>query len=889
MEDRRTTAPRGHAMSRFLGWGAVAKALRARAAREIDQPGAPARLNAGQRAALVAIAGRLEGGHDNHHRGVIIADEVGMGKTRVAVAVAQATVESGGRVAVAVPPGLQFQWRRELEGDDLKATKLVHTLDRVRFAEDLDYAAWKADPVVLVSHAFPNWRIRSDPRRWAILPCLVAMHAKARDGRWPQGYLDWREDLGDEGERFNQLYAHLRSSAQAQALEWLDQQVDCGESWKHRYHDPERYKVDGDLRGPLEHAVGLQLGQFELVIVDEAHKARGEGSGLSRLLAQVLHPAAAAARLGLTATPLALDISEWSNSLLRVGVADTAPPTREAHIQGYQEATRALADRWQTSELDRLRWRGAARSFEAVLKPFVLRRDKREDAQVQRFSRSSWGPHGYRCTQTTRIVPAELSAPWREVIFAAEGLSAASNGATEPADKRLRLSLANGHSVAALVAESQEGQTAASEQPSPDARRLERAAFWKALIRDRAGAEGAPLLRHPQVLKAVELIEGWTDAGQKVLVFGRFTAPMRALVSLLNARARVRWLRETRAEPWPEELKGGVFPAEEDLLAADQLRVDRAELPALLERHRAAWRRYEAGRERFRSNIITYLAVAATLPGLPPGLASLLASAGSGAESARDANLARALLDLMPLESRARALDHDMSDSEEALRDLAEAARTLVAAATDQDSASEDDQPEDDRARESWDAARALVVDDFAKSRGGFARLLDGDSRLNTRRLLQAAFNRLHSFPRVLVAQSTVGREGLNLHEACRIILMLHPEWNPGVAEQQIGRVDRLGSRWSRELDEAIAQGQSPDQWPRIEVHSIVFGGTYDEHHWGVLEQRWRDLRAQLHGEVIPMGRVGDDPGLRARAKELNDAAPSFSPLVSAAAGEPTG
>ena len=40
-----------------------------------------------------------------------------------------------------------------------------------------------------------------------------------------------------------------------------------------------------------------------------------------------------------------------------------------------------------------------------------------------------------------------------------------------------------------------------------------------------------------------------------------------------------------------------------------------------------------------------------------------------------------------------------------------------------------------------------------------------------TRRLVQLAFNRPNSFPRVLVAQSMVGREGLNLHRACRIVV----------------------------------------------------------------------------------------------------------------------
>jgi hypothetical protein len=60
----------------------------------------------------------------------------------------------------------------------------------------------------------------------------------------------------------------------------------------------------------------------------------------------------------------------------------------------------------------------------------------------------------------------------------------------------------------------------------------------------------------------------------------------------------------------------------------------------------------------------------------------------------------------------------------------------------------------------------------------------------------------------VLVAQSQVGREGLNLHESCRIVIQFHAEWNPAVLEQQIGRVDRKGSRWEQ-LAQAWLEGRT--------------------------------------------------------------------------------
>jgi hypothetical protein len=77
-----------------------------------------------------AIARRLEGGADNGCRGVIVADEVGMGKTRVATAVADAVTASGGRMAILIPPGLDYQWRRELAADDIVPPDLVRSLGR---------------------------------------------------------------------------------------------------------------------------------------------------------------------------------------------------------------------------------------------------------------------------------------------------------------------------------------------------------------------------------------------------------------------------------------------------------------------------------------------------------------------------------------------------------------------------------------------------------------------------------------------------------------------------------------------------------------------------------------------------------------------------------------
>jgi len=146
--------------------------------------------------------------------------------------------------------------------------------------------------------------------------------------------------------------------------------------------------------------------------------------------------------------------------------------------------------------------------------------------------------------------------------------------------------------------------------------------------------------------------------------------------------------------------------------------------------------------------------------------------------------------------------------------------------------------------------------------------------------LIQQAFNRPRCFPMVLVAQSMVGREGLNLHKACRTVILLHPEWNPGIVEQQIGRVDRVSSLWCKDLHEAVVRGIVGDELPRIEVLPVVFQGTYDEYNWSVLRRRWDDLRAQLHGIVIPNYLADVDEEGRKIIRDIMESAPDFSPFA---------
>ena len=172
---------------------------------------------------------------------------------------------------------------------------------------------------------------------------------------------------------------------------------------------------------------------------------------------------------------------------------------------------------------------------------------------------------------------------------------------------------------------------------------------------------------------------------------------------------------------------------------------------------------------------------------------------------------------------------------------------------------------EDDGETINW----KFLEEEHAETRErGISRFLYGGTRSSTRNILQGQFNKKTSFLKALVAQSRVGREGLNLHKACRTIVLFHSDWNPGVMEQQIGRVDRICSYWEQLATE--------DRKEKINVRMVVFDGTYDLFQFNVLQARHKTLKAHLFRELLPPEVWSEVPG-KLRSK-LIAAAPDFSP-----------
>jgi hypothetical protein len=409
--------------------------------------------------------------------------------------------------------------------------------------------------------------------------------------------------------------------------------------------------------------------------------------------------------------------------------------------------------------------------------------------------------------------------------------------------------------------------------------KITRTAYWyrrlrdgrRRVLEDRPSWEGAefdPDAEHPRILAAAKEIEFWTLKPEKVLVFGVFLRPLRLLRDVLNVRHALRAADASRpiahAIHADAALLGialrqlgrlrteGAFTGR--LLDSDVANVRRA----LADSHKAYERLRHNVRRRAKKPVLTWRTDPALFGGAP---------VDRGFESALEDHLVSFVLDDLlatPSESA------DVSDQRfNALTNefVEERLHPLLGELGDEDS-------DEEQAVLRQEAVRALLEDDDGRQ-SYHARLLQGATRWETRRYLQAAFNRPGASPWVLIAQSQVGREGLNLHESCRTVVQFHAEWNPAVLEQQIGRVDRKGSLWEKRAQEWLDGGALGDP-PFIEVRQLVFEGTYDAFQWDRVMRRQHVFDASLFGSLLPAEaweRVPQD-----RLGSLRRAAPSFRP-----------
>ncbi|MFY0568956.1 helicase-related protein [Archangium lansingense] len=881
-------------------------------ARRIEEIGIeyPKALSREQQETLSFMAERLP------RHGVIVADEVGTGKTRIACAVIKAVLDCGGRVAALVPRGLMHQWRAEFRilFGEAQAPKELTTLSQW-LGEDSPSPSSEPE-WWLISHGFryPKVTSRSD---WSIaLPSLVQLYSESPDARE-----DGRTQLG----RLARYVEHNASKwwrwhNLVRIAKRVAPQVDGAPELRSRLLSLplfvpngnnqllcERFFGDGDARELVCELLGAWLGHFDLIVIDEAHKSREETlsdeTGPSTRQATKLLPALLAMlqqeqegrRICLSATPMELDAADWGDLLSRARTGARPEPVQRAvdELRQCLESAKTAPD--QPATLRALM--DAARRFEAVLKPFVTRRRLFGEAQLQELR--AHRPQAWELAHPHRQVKRHLvslrdlaeseSTSWRTMLsalegysHAAQGLDAAVLGKTAQWAKLIYTKLANGLvSVDDLEDESWLTEIP-SDLPPATAAKLERLKYWRRLFREAresleqgardAGVEGYdPNTEHPRILSAVEAIEAWTEraVSEKVLAFGVFTRPMRDLRDVLNARHCVRSIDQDAPIAFSlhenSRLLAIAFRSAERMRKAGRLtgklrdaQLSIAEFRELAEK---AHRRYERVQDAIAENVRVRIDARVV-----EQFSDL---------DARSRERLRGIIRTLVLDEwlaggrseppRARVVDELV---QEIWRD-----HILPATGTDEASAENEESNEDRCARlAEW---INLEWDEVQGRQTGFCRLMDGNTKWETRRSLQAGFNRPNGFPRVLIAQSQVGREGLNLHKACRVVVQFHAEWNPAVLEQQIGRVDRLNSRWWQ-LYEEWKRDRGDQSMPLIEVRQVLLEGTYDAFQWERVGQRQHTFDATLFGSLLPAEAWESVPeGLR---EELRAAAPNFDP-----------
>lgn len=832
---------------------------------------------AGQERSLVWIARQLQ-----EEPGILIADEVGLGKTRLAIAVAVCVAACGGRIAVMIPPGLTYQWceeelrgfliqLRSLEIDWVPSEVTTQVLRTFRdlfgtTKHSLSYPLADNTQIIFLSHRFGiplNMGAVKNHDLWA-LPFKLKLQFVS-DGRAMPGA--GRLKLPKEQELAVTWLQENASESMKQKL------MKLGPVSTNSLKEPEMKILFGNL-------IGMLVGDFELIIIDEAHKnrkgavvtlpehpnsqvqkgksARSLQSRMTECLENiVLHPGSSsrtAKRIALTATPMEMDAKQWTSVLTRIGLHKSRVDSLEKTVVTFSDAVKQVRS-GSRAELEKLE--KAANMFQSELRTIVTRRLWRDHPTVQKFAEHADTrevAHPHRKIHQTIIPLESLSSHQRQHLAYTEGLAMASKG------------LAVGHSLKSagarhsqglpLISENVSAPTVATTDVKPEQAigdavaeqsQRERQAYWFAHILRLSSAMGRvaekpewSLQWHPKVRHAIDLVESLHGEGRKVLIFGEFLKPMHALDRALNIRHYLSQVREGKATLLPLTVKADdpdvtrwlsemqftdaqidSFPADVVAMAA-RYRHDRKELRDLCNATVVSF--FQAmtpepttlSEERHQS-LVTWL------------VQQLCVSDQlSSARGREGRELVRSAVELLLLDLK----DNDPNDE-------------------DADITSDTWQPFN------WDAAireqeKMLERDasgNFEFRISSFSQMMYGDIKSATRRVRQGMFNNQQLNPQILIAQTAVASEGLNLHRACRSVVLFHLDWNPGRIEQQIGRVDRQDSCWMVDFEKWSGEGSAP----QIDIHTISLGGTYDAFRTEVVHARAKILRSQLFGEILPL------------------------------------
>lgn len=158
-----------------------------------------------------------------------------------------------------------------------------------------------------------------------------------------------------------------------------------------------------------------------------------------------------------------------------------------------------------------------------------------------------------------------------------------------------------------------------------------------------------------------------------------------------------------------------------------------------------------------------------------------------------------------------------------------------------------DDTPHDDEPPETLmdHAERELLIELEESKSIALVGRFDGENTRD-REAHRRNFNRRHNPFVLLVGQ--VGEEGIDLQEQCRYIIHYDLEWNPARMEQREGRVDRMG--WMGSRREAAEF---------IDVRFLLLKGTYEERIFHTVMQRDQWFQILIGSKKKELGRLPEE------------------------------
>ncbi|MDC3961072.1 SNF2-related protein [Polyangium jinanense] len=162
-----------------------------------------------------------------------------------------------------------------------------------------------------------------------------------------------------------------------------------------------------------------------------------------------------------------------------------------------------------------------------------------------------------------------------------------------------------------------------------------------------------------------------------------------------------------------------------------------------------------------------------------------------------------------------------------------------ILAGTEQGEASGEDDPVE-QARRAWGGIKEVY------SAHDYVARFDGEQASAEREARRENFN--HPYAPLVLLVSRVGEEGIDLQRHTRYVLHYDVEWNPAKMEQREGRVDREGRTTANE---------GP-----VEVHFFLLKDTYEERIFHTVMQRdaWFQVLIGSKRKALLKGPAEEDP-----------------------------